>query len=74
MLVFVDLDSLADRARFDELFDLSPHAWTNIHISGHLDGLWLASMSVFLQCLDCCCLKAGGRRRTARALPSGGLA
>ena len=52
MLVLVDLDSLADRARFDELFDVSPHAWPNISVSGHLDGLLLHGC--FLQCLYCC--------------------
>ena len=44
MLVFVDLDSLADRARFDELLDGSTHTLQNIPNPGHLDGLLLASM------------------------------
>ena len=30
MLGLVDLDSLTDRARFDELFDVSPHTLPNI--------------------------------------------
>ena len=59
MLGLVDLDSLADRARFDELFDVSPHAWQNIPIPGHLDGLLLASMSVFfIQCFYHCLSKS----------------
>ena len=45
MLVLVDLDLLADMARFDELFDVSPHAWPNISASGHLD-VTLACMCV----------------------------
>ena len=48
------MDSLADRARFDELFDVLPHAWPNIPIPGHLDGLLLASIGVFMQCFYRC--------------------
>ena len=72
MLVLVDLDLLADMARFDELFDVSPHAWPNIPISGHLDGLLLTRVSVFVQCLDRCLFKAGGKRRMVLAITSGG--
>ena len=54
MLVFVVFDSLADRARFDELFDVLPQAWPNVSVSGHLDGLLLSCMSVFVQCIDSC--------------------
>ena len=52
MLVLVDLDSLADSARFDKLFSL--HAWPSISVSGHLDGLLLASMGAIVQCLVRC--------------------
>ena len=68
LLVFVDLDSLADRARFYELFDVSPHTLPNIPIPGDLDCLLLTSMSVFIQCFDRCLSK----RWTVQALTSGG--
>lgn len=58
VLVLVDLYSLANRARCDELFYLSPHAWPKIPNSGHIDGLLLASMGVFMQYLDCCLSKS----------------
>ena len=62
MLVLVDLDSLADRARFGELFDVSPHSLPNIPIPGHLDSLLLASMGVFLQCFYRCLPKSGRQK------------
>ena len=54
MLVFVDFDSLANRARFDKLFDVLPKAWPNVSVSGHLDGLLLSCMRVFVKCFDSC--------------------
>ena len=54
MLVFVVFDSLADRARFDKLFDVLPKVWPNVSVSGHLDGLLLSCMHVFMKCFDSC--------------------
>ena len=33
MLVFVDFDSLAYRARFDKLIDVSPKAWPDLSLA-----------------------------------------
>ena len=54
MLVFVDLDSLANNARFDKLFDVSPKAWPDVSVSGHFDCLLLTGMHVFVQCFYSC--------------------
>ena len=48
VLVLVGFDFLAKRARFDKFFYVSPHTWHNIPTHGHLDGLLLASMGVFM--------------------------
>ena len=53
---------------------LMPHAWPMISVSGHLFGLLLSCMGVFVQFLYCFHLNAGGRRRTAWVVTSGGLA
>ena len=58
VLVLVGFDFLAKRARFDKLFYVSPHTWHNIPTHGHLDGLLLASMGVFMQCFDSCLSKS----------------
>ena len=50
---------LADRVRFDKLFDISPKARPNVPVSGHLDGLLLSCMR---------------RRRMEWSANSGGLA
>ena len=50
---------LADRVRFDKLFDNSPKARPNVPVSGHLDGLLLSCMR---------------RRRMEWSANSGGLA
>ena len=39
MLVLVDFDSLADRARLDNLLDVLPKAWPDVSVSGHFDCL-----------------------------------
>ena len=39
-------------------FYVSSHSWQNIPIPGHLDGLLLASMSVFMQCFYRCLSKS----------------
>ena len=49
MLGLVDLHLLEDRAKFDKLLDVSPHALPNISVSGHLDGLLLSHVLVLVQ-------------------------
>ena len=49
MLMLVDLDSLAERARSDEILDVLPHAWPNISDPGLLDGLLLPRVHVLVQ-------------------------
>ena len=67
--MFIHFDSLADRARFDELLDVL----TNKPFPGHLDGLLLASLGVFMQCLDRG-LHKSWRQKEDSSHTSGGLA
>ena len=53
MLVLLDFDSLTDRARLDKLLDVSPKAWPDVPVSGHLDCLLLAGMCVLVKGLYC---------------------
>ena len=54
MLVLVDFDSLAGGICFDIALEITAHAWPEISISCHLEGLLLTCLSNLVESLDQC--------------------